>query len=79
MRAGSRVEFQFQADLDINLRLFDPRGILLTRWDRVDLLSLQTIHADSTGQHRLHFDNSYSLLTPKAVDLTYRVVPPGGR
>ncbi len=79
MRAGSRVEFQFDANLDINLRLYDPRGILLTRWDRVDLLSLQRVRADSTGQYRLEFDNSFSLFAPKAVDVTYRVVPSGGR
>ena len=79
MDAGSRLEFQFQSDLDINVWMLDPIGGSLGRWDRVDALSGTSITAKTDGVHFLVFDNSFSVFTGKAVDLKYRVVPSGGR
>ncbi len=79
MEASSRLEFQFQSDLDINVQMLDPIGGSLGRWDRVDALSGISTTATTEGVHFLVFDNSFSVFTGKAVDLKYRVVPSGGR
>ena len=79
MDASSRLEFQFQSDLDINVQMLDPIGGSLGRWDRVDALSGTSITAKTDGVHLLVFDNSFSVFTGKAVDLKYRVAPSGGR
>ena len=73
--AGNEIQFEFRADLDINVRLVGPDGAQLGRWDRVDSLSMTNVTARSSGDHEMVFDNSFSLLTPKSVTLTVRVVP----
>ena len=78
MQAGSRIEFQFTADLDINVRLQDPMGAEVGSWDRVTSHG-SNFTAAMTGVHQLVFDNSFSFLTAKTVDLKKRIVPPGGR
>ena len=79
MTTGSRLEYQFRSDLDIDVRLLDPMGAKLVGWGRVESFSTQSTTATMTGVYALVFDNSFSLMTSKSVDLTYRVVPPGGR
>ena len=79
MTAGSKLEFNFRSDLDINVRLLDPTGDSLGSWDRVDRLNGISTTAETEGVYILVFDNSFSILTSKAVDLNYRVVPSSGR
>ena len=78
MTEGATFECQFQSDLDINLILIDPLGNNIANWSRVESLTIETV-AEVTGVHTLVLDNSFSRLTSKAVSLTYRVVPSGGR
>lgn len=73
--AGNEIQFEFSADLDINVRLVGPDGGQLGRWDRVNSRSMTTVTARSSGDHEMIFDNSFSLVTPKSVTLTVRVVP----
>ena len=69
------MEFSFDADLDINVRLVSPMGAELVRWDRVEYLNNRGFTATVTGVHSLRFDNSFSILTAKNVNLRYRVTP----
>ena len=78
MPTDSRVEYRFQSDLDINVWVIDPQGNRLAGADRV-LQDSGSVKAATLGTYDLVFDNSFSLFTGKIVDLTYRVVPPGGR
>ena len=79
MSAGSRLEFRFTSDLDINFQLLGPlRGAPLGNYPRVGQVNHEYVARDS-GTHSLVFDNSFSLLTSKSVRLTYRVVPEDGR
>ena len=78
MTEGARFKFQFRSDLDINVALLDPFGNTLSYLRRADSWSSETT-AEATGVHSLVFDNSFSVVTSKSVNLTYRVVPPGGR
>ena len=73
--AGNEIQFEFRADLDINVRLAGPDGSQLGRWHRVNSLSMTTVTARSSGDHEMIFDNSFSLVTPKSVTLAVRVVP----
>ena len=73
--AGDKMEFSFDADLDINVRLVSPMGAELVRWDRVEHLNNRGFTATVTGVHSLRFDNSFSILTAKNVNLRYRVTP----
>lgn len=79
LRLGYRLEFDYEADLDLNLRLIDPRGNRIGNWARITVLNRYTHAAESSGIYELVFDNEFSLFTPKTVDLRFRVVPPGGR
>ena len=79
LRAGYRLEFDFKADLDLNLRLMDPKGNRIGNWARITVLNGYIYTAESSGIYELVFDNEFSLFTPKTVDLRFRVVPPGGR
>ena len=79
LRPGYRLEFDFKADLDLNLRLIDPRGNRIGNWARITILNRYIYAAESSGIYELVFDNEFSLFTPKTVDLRFRVVPPGGR
>ena len=72
--AGNEIQFEFRADLAINVLLMGPDGVQLGRWDRVDSLSVTSVTARSSGDHEMIFDNSFSLLTPKSVTLAVRVV-----
>ncbi len=78
MTAGSTFEYRFQSDLDINVRIIDPFGDSMVSWERV-LENSGTTMANVTGVHQVVFDNSFSLFTSKTVQLSYRMVPPGGR
>ena len=72
--AGDKIDLSFDADLDINVRLVSPIGTELSSWDRVEQLKWNFTAMD-TGVHSLRFDNSFSWLTAKNVDLRYRVTP----
>lgn len=76
--AGARVEYRYSADLDFNFRVTDPQDNTLTRSDR-SITGEGSINADRLGRYTFIFDNSFSILTPKTVTFTSRVVPPGGR
>ena len=78
MQVGSKMEYRFTGDLDINFELIDPLGAQLGRLSRVEHLN-GDVTAAVKGVYTLRFDNSFSLLTSKNIDLTYRVVPQGGR
>ena len=78
MTEGARFEFQFRSDLDIDVKLLGPFDNNIGNWPRVESLTADIV-AEVTGVHTLVFDNSFSLITGKLVNLTYRVVPPGGR
>ena len=71
--AGARIEYKFNADLDINVWLLDPLGNRMVGADRVERASGRGT-AKSLGTYVLLFDNSYSLFTGKSVNLTYRVL-----
>ena len=79
LRPGYRLEFDFKADLDLNLQLIDPKGNRIGNWDRVTVLNGHTHTAETSGIYELVFDNEYSLFAPKTVDLRVGVVPPEGR
>ena len=75
MNAGNRLEFAFQADLDINVSFVAPNGHAIGEWARVDQLSGRVLSTTLTGPHELVFDNSFSLFTSKSVTLYMRVLP----
>ena len=78
MPEGARVEYRFRSDLDIDAWLENPLGNRISGADRVYNDS-GDVTADTVGSYTLVFDNSFSLFASKSVNLTYRVVPPGGR
>ena len=73
LNEGSTLELEFEADLDINVILLGPLETELERWDRVERLSGHSVKADQDGDYVLVFDNSFSMLTPKAVHLRTRI------
>jgi hypothetical protein len=70
MRTGARLEFAFEANLDIDVRFHDPDGLELARWDRT-FSGRAAIGARKNGTYTLVFDNSFSWLTTKVVNLFY--------
>ena len=59
---------------DINLWVTDPSGQLdIPKQGVIGGISGFQFIADRAGAHTIHFDNSFSLLTPKIVTLTYEV------
>ena len=80
MNAGSTLEFDMEANLDINVALYDPQGFRVgTGWDHVERLTKRSIEVQVGGVYTLRFDNSFSIFTAKTVDVRARVIPPGGR
>lgn len=78
MESGSRLEYRFSSDLDIDVRVVDPLGNVLSRSSRTYEDSGSVV-ANSLGTYELVFDNSFSVFAGKDVTLRYRIVPPGGR
>ena len=72
MRTGARLEFDFEAHLDIDVRFHDPDGLEVARWDRT-FSGRANITAGKNGTYTLVFDNSFSWLTTKFVNLFYEL------
>ena len=74
VEAGQRVEGDIVvrggANLDVRFVAEDPFGNLVVDAGRVSGSSGFAFIAATTGRYSLVFDNSYSLLASKAVDLT---------
>jgi hypothetical protein len=56
---------------DINFWVTDPQGSTILNLGRVSLGRTFGFTAESSGAYTLHFDNSFSLISSKAVTLTY--------
>ena len=76
---GYLIEFRFDSDSDINVSLYDPHGLEVGRWHRLDSHAGVQHIAEKNGVYVLRFDNSFSVVTSKRVSVTMRVVPPRGR
>ncbi len=78
VESGATLEFRVEASRDVSILLLDPEGRELGNWERVKHIDMQSIEAESDGEHILQFDNSYSRLMRKSVTLLYRVLPSSG-
>lgn len=58
---------------DITFRVVDPLGATIVNLGRVSHGAAFEFTAQESGAYILHFDNSFSLLTSKTVDLTYDI------
>ncbi len=76
VESGHTLEYRVEASRDVNIWLFDPRGLELGRWERADHIALDSLEAELSGEYTFEFDNSYSRVTRKSVTLLYRVLPP---
>jgi hypothetical protein len=61
---------------DINFWVTDPQGTSILNQGRVSQGTTFEFTAQSSGAYTLHFDNSFSLLSSKAVVLTYDISSP---
>jgi hypothetical protein len=75
--AGCRVSITFYlpAGPDIMFRILGPDGREVYPKSKVDRLSW-SFTAEKAGTYVLEFDNTYSILTGKSVDLALAVSPP---
>ena len=76
LEEGGEVEFRFEANLGIDVRLLDPDGRELGKWEGVDHLDEQLYVAEMSGQYKLEFDNSTALLRSRLIALLIRIAPP---
>ena len=76
LKPGTEVTYSFTADLDVNFRVIDPYDNVLRQASRVESANGGFVARDE-GRHRLIFDNTYSLVTAKTVDLEYQLKPSG--
>ena len=61
---------------DVNFWVTDPQGTTVLDQGRVSQGTTFEFTAQSSGAYTLHFDNSFSLLSSKAVVLTYDISAP---
>ncbi len=57
---------------DINLYVTDPNGNTILRYNRATRTSF-SFSASMTGTYKMHFDNSFSIISSKSVTLDYSV------
>ena len=74
VKRGTEISYRFAADLDVDFRIVDPYDDLLREAPRVRRADGSLI-ASVEGRHRLIFDNSFSVFTPKTIDLNYVIKP----
>ena len=72
VRVGTEITYRFTADLDVDFRIIDPYDNLLRQASRVESAN-GSIVAKDEGRHRFIFDNTFSLVTSKTIDLNYVV------
>ena len=73
--AGTEINYQWYADLDLDFGISDPTGRFIETHSRVE--SWEGTHvATSSGHYSLVFDNDFSLFASKTVALNYVIVPP---
>ena len=70
--AGAEITYRFTANLDVNFRIIDPYDNLLRQASRVESANGGIVARDE-GRHRFIFDNTFSIVTSKTVDLNYQV------
>jgi hypothetical protein len=58
---------------DIDFRVVDPSGATIVNLGRVSHGATFEFTAQESGAYTLHFDNSFSLLSTKTVNLTYDI------
>ena len=63
-------------DNDINFWVTNPTGNAIVNLGRVSQEATFEFTAQQTGDYTLHFDNSFSLQSPKTVSLSYEVTSP---
>lgn len=75
--AGCRVSITFYlpAGPDIMFRILDPDGREIYPKSKVELLRW-SFTAGKAGTYVLEFDNTYSILTGKSIDLALAISPP---
>ena len=77
VEAGSQIKYWFELRLnDLTFNVIGPDGVARLTETRVES-SEGSITADVAGAYTLVFDNEFSLLNAKDVDLVYIVLPPG--
>ena len=75
LEAGSRLEFEFRSDSEVDFRLLDPGGRELESWEQVIHVDKQSYVAESAGQYKLELDNSATEAAPTDVIITMQVFP----
>ena len=76
--AGSDVEFEFRSDSEVNLKLVNPEGRELERWEQVIQVDKLSFEAATDGNYKLEIDNTAAVSLPTSVTITMRVFPPEG-
>lgn len=70
---GALLEGSFTVDRDINFAVLAPGGAAAYDPGRVKGTHLFSVVAPAEGAYTLRFDNRFSIITRKQVDLQYRV------
>ena len=75
VEAGTEVRYSFNTTLNVKFRIIGPAGDIVVDRGRVERAEGMVV-ADVSGRYALIFDNEFSFLAAKMIELTYTIVPP---